>query len=740
MRFQGIVRCALIGLACHTPVSATVETLADNNLAQDLGADEGLLRTQLSGSSVQNLTEHSNGISGELWEPILRHPAKANLTLPKVFLAGVSTAISIDLPAQDERMQVWDAHVPVMLDVISKGVVTHSMRFTLNTSNLDKHYNLPILTHSLEGIVFDDFGVGFIKVKVEGLPEVSQRTYSIPAWLSMLPPLVTLVISVALRQVMIALTIGVWVGCIWLYEYNVVIAFMRTFDEYVSNAFMSDGHANVILFTFFLGGLIGLVQKSGGALGLARQCVKVASTPKRGQLMCWFLGVGIFYDDYSCVLITGNSLRPITRSIRMSPEKFAYIIHTCAQMASMTPVSSWIGVELGYLQQQYKLLGVDQNAFLVLMKTIPYRIYPIISIFFALAVIALGKDFGPMATAEKNFHKLIRRDSINGGSDPNRLLTSVPSGSFSTDDGESGGNSPIVSDDNSDEDIPALAKRKPERVINAVLPFGTVIVATMVGIVYDGYIKIPAGGSHDIIAIVSSANSVSALYWASVLGCVVAAIMYTAQKLLSLSAIIDSWVEGVKDVLEPTLVLLLAWALGSVIQDLNTANYLVSALGSSISVQWLPAIVAVFAYVISFATGTSFGTMGVLFPLAVPLAYQVSGNDEHVMLLATSAILGGSLFGNHCSPIADLTILSSMSAGCEVGSHFETTFPYAALVGLVSLVFGFMPLGFFPSWYSPWLALLVCLLVCVGVLMLLGGDTEERRINALEEEDIADEE
>eukprot|EP01134_Creolimax_fragrantissima_P001228 CFRG1228T1 len=661
------------------------------------------------------------------WEPILKYPASGNITLPKVFLSKVSTKISIQLPAQDERMQVWDAHVPVTVKTITRGVITNTITTTLNTSNLEKHYNNPVLLHEIGGIVFEDYGVSFVSVKVEGLSAMVERTYCIPAWLSMLPPLVTLVISVALRQVMIALALGVWIGCIWMNEYNVIIAFMRTFDKYISNAFVTDGHANVILFTFFLGGLIGLVQKSGGALGLAKQCVKVASTPRRGQLMCWFLGVGIMYDDYSCVLITGNSLRPIARSIRMSPEKFAYIIHTCAQMSSMVPVSSWIGVELGYLQQQYALLGIQENAFVVLMRTIPYRIYPVISILFALVVIISGRDFGPMATAERRFHELLSRD-LNGDPDTERLLNSATSGSFSTD---------AESAHSEDDEIePPLGDRKPQRLLNAVIPFGTVVVATIVGIVYDGFSKIPQEEKHSVIRIVSSADSISALYWASVLGCFVAALMYVTQKLLSMAEIMDSWMDGVKDVLEPTLVLILAWALGAVIQDLGTAGYLVESLGPSISVQWLPAMVAVIAYIISFATGTSFGTMGVLFPLAVPLAYEVSGNDEHAMMLATSAILGGSLFGNHCSPIADLTVLSSMSACCEIGSHFETTFPYAALVGFISILCGFIPLGFFPSWYSPWLALGVCLGLCTAVLITCGKSTEVCAANAESPEEV----
>jgi len=248
-----------------------------------------------------------------------------------------------------------------------------------------------------------------------------------------------------------------------------------------------------------------------------------------------------------------------------------------------------------------------------------------------------------------------------------------------------------------------------------------VVLVVMAGMWLEGRSLLMSkdpGGSWGAIDAFTAGNSFHALMWASFIGCMVSAGLSLGQRLLSLRQIMDAWLHGVKSMVGAMVILVLAWALGEGCKDVGTAKWLVGAIGDWLPSGLLPAAVFVVAALVSFATGTSWGTMGILFPLVVPLAVELGPGDHHLLLGAISSVLAGSVWGDHCSPISDTTILSSMASSCDHVDHVRTQLPYALLVGMVSLAFGDIATGL--ELYPAWLGLLIASGVLIGAIFLLG--------------------
>lgn len=235
----------------------------------------------------------------------------------------------------------------------------------------------------------------------------------IPGVLSVLPPILTLLFAVLFKQVFIALFLGVWLGALFLNEYNAWTALLRAADTYTVRAVSSTQHSAVIVFTFLLGGLIGVVQRSGGAVGLARMFTSFTTTPRRASLASFALCLLIFFDDYSSILIVGCSLRSVAVAGGVSLERFSFIIHTMGvSLASISPVSSWVGVELGYVASAFDSVGVTNDPFVTLLQSIPYRVFPVMCVLLVLLVICMGVDLGPMATVEEQAQIQMRESPL----------------------------------------------------------------------------------------------------------------------------------------------------------------------------------------------------------------------------------------------------------------------------------------------------------------------------------------
>jgi len=491
----------------------------------------------------------------------------------------------------------------------------------------------------------------------------------IPGWLSILPPFLAIVLALLTKEMLISLFSGIWAGVTIMLSYNPLTGFLRTLDTYIVGTVADSGHVTILLFTFGFGGLVGIIQRNGGLAGIVAIAARFARTRVRGQVATAAMGLFIFFDDYANSLLVGNTMRPFTDKLRISREKLSYIVDsTAAPVASIGLISTWIVFAMSLLDGQLKVLNIQANAYLIFLLSIPFSYYAVLAIIFVFMNATMKREFGPMFKAEAR--AITTGQVLRPGATP-------------------------LSDDSMLKN--ALPKNIPHRWVNAVIPIFIVIIMTMIGMVITGMPEAfpqNAGLLQKILIIMDSTDSSQALLWASYIAAVVAISMALSQKLLTLKTALESWFEGARTMFLATIILVMAWSLGSVCTDIHTADFIVHYTQDWISPALLPAITFLIAALISFATGTSYGTMSILIPLIVPLAIQLFGGVHEVMFWATfSAIISGATFGDHCSPISDTTILSSLASGADNVDHVQTQLPYALVVGGVAVLFGFLPIG-----------------------------------------------
>ena len=506
--------------------------------------------------------------------------------------------------------------------------------------------------------------------------EVKMR--AVNGLLSILPPLIAIVFALAFRQVIIALLAGVWLGSFILWGYQPLGSLFHVVDYYIVGTLSSPeegvDHVSIVVFTLLLGGMVGITSRMGGMQGIVDKVSRLATTPKRGQLTTWFLGVLIFFDDYTNTLIVGNSMRPLTDRLKISREKLSYIVDsTAAPVTVLAVITSWIGFQISLIAQSFVALGVDRNPLGTFVSAIPYNFYPILAILFVLIIVLSGRDFSLMYKAER------------------RARTT----------GKLASDSALPMSDMDAESI-APAPGAAPRFFNGILPISTVIIVTIIGLIMTGRSSLAAEGIRGagLLDTIKESDSFKALLWASFSGCLVAAALALSQRLLDLTHTVMALVNGIKSMLPAMIILVLAWCIGKVCAEIRTADYLVHHLSGIISPRFLPMLVFMLAVGISFSTGTSWGTMSILTPIVIPLVYGTfagaSGDGamlDRILFSSIAAILAGAVFGDHCSPISDTTIMSSMASGADHVDHVRTQLPYALTVGAVSIVFGYLLLA-----------------------------------------------
>ncbi len=528
------------------------------------------------------------------------------------------------------------------------------------------------------GAVASERGATAVEVVRGGAVIGRAETRTIPGWFSIFPPLIAIVVALLFRRVIPALFLGVWVGAVLvagLTPGGIGKGLFDTLQVYILHALADEGHAAIILFSLMIGGMVGIIQKNGGTQGIVDRIVGWASTPKRGQLATATLGLVIFFDDYANSLIIGPTMRPVTDRLRISREKLAYIVDsTSAPVASLALVTTWIGFEVGLINEAIaQIPSLSLDGYGVFLESILYRFYPVLALFFVFVIAFTDREFGPMYDAE---HRARTTGAVLGADA--KVDTAASEGA---------------------EFVPP--EGKPRRGINAILPVLVLVVGVLVGLFVTG-----EGDS--IRDIIGSADSYKALMWASLAGVLTAVALSVGQRILTLDETMDAWYAGLKSMLFAMIILLLAWALSATTDALHTGAYLGSALSEALPPGLVPALIFILAALTAFATGTSWGTMGILMPLVVPLTWgvmQANGiaDPAHYYLLysAVSCVLAGAVWGDHCSPISDTTILSSMASGCDHIEHVRTQLPYSLLVGTVAVVLGTVPTGFgFPWWAS----------------------------------------
>ena len=524
----------------------------------------------------------------------------------------------------------------------------------------------------------------------------------IPAWLSILPPLVAIGLALITKEVLLSLFLGVFSGALFLNGWQPLTALARTIDHYVASSVANPDQAAILVFTTLLGGMVGLINKSGGTLGIVDRIRPFATSPQRGQFATWALGVAIFFDDYANTLIVGSTMRPITDRLKVSREKLAYIVDsTAAPVASVFPISSWIGFEVGLIAAAFAVVDIPFNAYTTFVASIPYRFYPIFALVLGFTIAVTGRDFGPMLKAE-------RRARTTG-----KLLAdgAVPLASF---------NAEVL------EPPPGA----PKRAINALLPILAVIIITVAGMYTSGsagLVRADFGTTGAWLReVFGNANSIAALCWASLGGVILAFGLPLVQRIFTLREGVGAMVEGFKSIFMALIVLILAWSIGAVCDELQTADFLVGLSQGVLSPHWFPVLIFILSAAVSFATGSSWGTLGILMPLVVPIAHGLSigagmalGSDAYgaVLIGTISSVLAGSVWGDHCSPISDTTILSSMASGSDHIAHVRTQLPYALSMGFLGMLIGDIPTAY---GMSPWISLIMGTVVIVGGVLWLG--------------------
>ena len=496
---------------------------------------------------------------------------------------------------------------------------------------------------------------------------------------TIIPPLVAIVLAFITKNVVISLFIGTLAGCfmIQILDNNVFTSLIQAFLDFIQrvlNSLADPWNAGIILQVLAIGGVINLVSKMGGARAIAEALAKRAKTPRSAQLITWFLGLLVFFDDYANSLIVGPIMKPVADKLKVSRERLAFIIDaTAAPIAGLAIISTWIGLEVGLINDSFNQIGVKVDAFGVFLNAIPFRFYNILILVFVVFTTVMLRDFGPMRKAEIKARK----------GQGNKKLESTK-----------------ISEEMQVKEGIEL------NVWNAIIPIGTLIISALISFYYSGYSSIIAGSDEAIKNIFiespfsftaiqqafSAADASTALLQSAVFASIVAIVMGVLKKIFTITEAIEVWIDGMKGLIITGLILLLAWSLSSVIKDLGTAKYLVTLLSDSIPAFLLPSIIFIFGAVISFATGTAYGTMGILMPLAIPLSYSISPEMSYIVI-STSAVLTGAIFGDHCSPISDTTILSSMGAGCDHIDHVKTQMWYALFVGGAAILFGYIPAG-----------------------------------------------
>ena len=557
------------------------------------------------------------------------------------------------------------------------------------------------------------------------------RVRRIPFWLSILPPLIAIGLALVFKEVVVSLFAGVWTGAFiagglridsiyWFLE-----SVLGVVQRYVINALTDSGHLSVIVFSLLIGGMVAIISKNGGMAGVVLSLSKYARTPASSQFITWLLGVAIFFDDYANTLIVGNTMRAVTDKFRVSREKLAYIVDsTAAPVSAVAFITTWIGAELGYIDSGLKMLENFEHSttpYAIFLSSLKYSFYPALTLIFILMLIYFKRDFNSMYKAEV-------RARTTG--------QVAPTAGPDLEDGETENLDPV--------------KGAPKKWYHAAIPVFVVIFVTIYGLIDTGmagvYAQllekgIPVGsdawgevwpqigalsdGSASFFmklgTLIGASDSYVALLWSSFCGVLVAIVITLSAGIMRLIPTIGTMATGFKAMLPALIILTLAWSLASTTEELHTAVFLSNSLQDTIHPHAMPVIVFVLAAVISFSTGSSWSTMAILYPIAIPTTWaicQASGMDGHasleILLNVISVTLGASVLGDHCSPISDTTILSSLASGCNHIDHVRTQMPYALTVGAVSLVL---------CWVSGWLGgnyFVNLLLLAVGAAVLAG--------------------
>ena len=610
------------------------------------------------------------------------------------FAAGDDGTFEVEWPARRLWIGAEDVKGVKITAVDGAGLLRHDLTTAVSITGLTTTATAYTLVNGT--LTLPPTGIDAATVTITGGGvSTTERVPTLSGPLSLIPAFLAIALALFTRQVLLSLFGGVLLGSALLH-YSAVAAFPRALDIVVKVTSDID-HMKIIIFTMLMGGLVGLITANGGTMGIVAAVAQRARTVRSGSIATWAMGMVVFFDDYASSLVIGTTMRPVTDRLRISREKLSYMVDsTAAPIASLALISTWIGYEVSVMGDALKSAGIERDAYEVFLSGIPSRFYQIYALLFVLFVAWLGRDFGPMLTAERRArkHGLLLREGAEPLMDADLL-----------EDG-----------DRMKDCIP--------RAWLAVLPLVVLISTVLYGLLSTGlaaaesdpaaYNAATARGAVGWLGfIMSNAASYDALVYGGATSCAIALIASIAVKALSLKTGLQSFVRGLQAMLMAIVVLCLAWAIGSVMDDLHAGPYVAQLVGDAVPAWSLGAIAFLLAGVMAFATGTSWGTIAILFPIVVPVVALHSGAPgfENILLGTTSAVLAGAVFGDHCSPISDTTVLSSIASAADLLDHTRTQAPYAILCATTAIFIGYIPYGLgIPAG--------VLLLVGLGALLL----------------------
>ena len=488
-------------------------------------------------------------------------------------------------------------------------------------------------------------------------------------WWSLVPPVVAILLAFITKEVYSSLFVGVLLGALFTAGFQPWGTFETLFTTMTGSM-----NLNIIIFDVLLGMIIVLMQKSGGSRAYGNWAIGKIKSKRSALFATTGLGVLIFVDDYFNCLTVGSVMRPVTDKHNVSRAKLSYLIDaTAAPVCIIAPISSWAAAVTGFVE--------GEDGFSIFIRAIPYNFYAILTLVMMVTIVVLNIDYGPMKLHEKN--------ALNGD------LYTTPDRPYA----------------NAEEDV----DESKGTVIDLVVPIVVLIICCVIGMIYTGGFFEGAG----FVEAFSGSDASVGLMLGSFFALVVTIAFYAVRKVLKFSESMACVPDGFKAMVPAILILTFAWTLKAMTDSLGAAEYVAGIMGSASEglVNLLPAIIFLVGCFLAFATGTSWGTFGILIPIVVNV---FAGTNETMMIISISACMAGAVCGDHCSPISDTTIMASAGAQSNHVNHVTTQLPYAITVAAVSFV-TYAIAGFVKNAF-------ICL--PIGILLMVGALVVIRKMKA----------
>ena len=464
--------------------------------------------------------------------------------------------------------------------------------------------------------------------------------------LSILPPALSIILAVYTRNIIFSLGTGAFSGALIIANFNPFLAFVEFLEDHVFVQLAIPSNNQVMIVMFTIGGFIHMLDKSGGSRAFAGVMVKFIGSPVKAQMASWATGLSVFFTDSGNALIVGPLFKPVFRELKICREKLAYIVDTtAAPLSILIPFVGWGVYIMSLIENAYGVVGIEEEPLAVLLSVWPYQFYAFLALISIPMILTTGKDFGPMAQAQRRYNKGLVDGTID------------------------------------EEVVEVVEEHHKPRLSTVFLPLG-IMFATMV--IYMGYFAYMEG-----VKSVHVRAGICLSYLFSSFAC--AYLMKKHQK-KPWDESLGMFFEGMQKLVFMCMVLVLAWTLSSLCNELQTGAYLATLIGDKINPNFFPLIVFFLGAIMSFATGSSYGTFAILMIIVIPIAHTLGAP----MTLTIAAVLSGGLFGDHTSPISDTTVLASMAAGCAHIDHVSTQFAYAAINGVMTML-AFIVAGFYQS-------------------------------------------